>query len=183
MNIIFENDSPKGSFWANKKKLNFCFCRRILENYWQPLLNNMILFQKFIYFVSVSFSLWNLKLYEDSLQHISRLTMKLPLWHTLHATTKRGHWTIKLELLKALWFASCLFPIDHLYFKSILVLLFTQSPSLVWHKRVKACKIYIYIYIYIFLSIACLSSFSKIVNSGSDCERQVFYPYHIMCCA
>ena len=109
----------------------------------------MILFQKFIYFVSVSFSLWNLKFYEDSLQHISRLTMKLPLWHTLHATTKRGHWTIKLELLKALWFASCLFPIDHLYVKSILVLLFTQSPSLVWHKRVKACKIYIYIYIYL----------------------------------
>ena len=143
----------------------------------------MILFQKFIYFVSVSFSLWNLKFYEDSLQHISRLTMKLPLWHTLHATTKRGHWTIKLELLKALWFASCLFPIDHLYVKSILVLLFTQSPSLVWHKRVKACKIYIYIYIFIFLSIACLSSFSKIVNNGSDCERQVFYPYHIMCCA
>ena len=147
MNIIFENDSPKGSFWAKKKKLNFCFCRRILENYWQPLLNNMILFQKFINFVSVSFSLWNLKLYEDSLQHISRLTMKLPLWHTLHATTKRGHWTIKLKLLKALWFASCLFPIDHLYFNSILVLLFTQSPSPVWHKMVKASKIYIYIYI------------------------------------
>ena len=104
-------------------------------------LNNMILFQKFIYFVSVSFSLWNLKVYENSLQHISRLTMKLPLWHTLQATTRRGHWTIKLELLKALWFATCLFPIDLLYFKSILVLLFTQSPSPVWHKRVKASKL------------------------------------------
>ena len=32
LNIIFENNSPKGYFGANKKKLNFCFCRRILEN-------------------------------------------------------------------------------------------------------------------------------------------------------
>ena len=39
LNIIFENSSPKGSFGANKKKMNFCFCRRIRENYWQPLLN------------------------------------------------------------------------------------------------------------------------------------------------
>ena len=39
LNIIFENSSPKGSFGTNKKKkLNFCFCRRILENCWQPLL-------------------------------------------------------------------------------------------------------------------------------------------------
>ena len=43
LSIIFENDSPKGSFGANKKKLNVCFCRRIVENYWQPLLGKISL--------------------------------------------------------------------------------------------------------------------------------------------
>ena len=42
LKIIFENSSPKGYFGANeKKKLNFCFCRRTLENYWQPLLKGL----------------------------------------------------------------------------------------------------------------------------------------------
>lgn len=43
-------------------------------------------------------------------------------WHIFEATTKKERWTIKLELLSALWFATCLFPIDLFYFKLILVL-------------------------------------------------------------
>ena len=43
LNIIFENSSLKGYFGANKKKFEFCFCRRILENYWQPLLRRVLM--------------------------------------------------------------------------------------------------------------------------------------------
>ena len=42
LKIIFENSSPKGYLeQIKKKKLNFCFCRRTLENYWQPLLKGL----------------------------------------------------------------------------------------------------------------------------------------------
>ena len=41
--LFFKTVHQKGLLEQIKKKLNFCFCRRILENYWQPLLNKFII--------------------------------------------------------------------------------------------------------------------------------------------
>ena len=40
--LFLKTIHQKGLFEQIKKKLNFCFCRRILENYWQPLLTNLL---------------------------------------------------------------------------------------------------------------------------------------------
>ena len=42
LNTIFENSSLKGSLEQIKKRLNFCFCRRILENNRQPFLRMLM---------------------------------------------------------------------------------------------------------------------------------------------
>ena len=41
LNIILKTVHQKGLLEQIKKKLKFYFCRRILENYWQPLLSSL----------------------------------------------------------------------------------------------------------------------------------------------
>ena len=41
--LFLKTVHQKGLLEQIKKNLNFCFCRRILENYWQPLLNKVII--------------------------------------------------------------------------------------------------------------------------------------------
>ena len=60
------------SFGANKKKLNFCFCRRILENYWQPLLKALN---------AREYLKWNLHFPRHFILHLSRSLWWFRLFH------------------------------------------------------------------------------------------------------
>ena len=46
--LFLKTIHQKGLFEEIKKRLNFCFCRPILENYWQPLLISIL--AKFVLF-------------------------------------------------------------------------------------------------------------------------------------